>query len=936
MRLLTRSLGLACGLAAASLSCAAQSLTPLQPDTAVVVGRLSNGLTYVIRHNELPKNTAEFYIAQKVGAILEEDDQDGLAHFLEHMAFNGTKNFPDKGIINFLERVGVRFGENVNAFTSLDETVYNLSTVPTTDPAIVDSALLVLHDWSGFITLDGKEIDKERGVIREEWRTRASASRRMYFAHNANTMPGTRYAVRDVIGDTAVVNNFPYEAIRKYYHKWYRPDLQGIVVVGDIDPKYVEAKIKEMWQDIPAPVNPAERTYFKVPVSSEPVFSILRDKEATSTSLQVQFRYPSVPDSIRNSVEFHASQIVASLCGSIFNNRMHDLVMAGAPFSYAVMYDTELTPTLNTVLFAMSAQSGKTLEATRILYDEIEKLRRWGVNPGELERAVNDYIKMYDDAYENRNKVQNDEYVSEYYNAFLSNNVITPIEFDRSIVRTVAPAVTPEAIKAYIDRALAPAPVLLVSAMDSDNGVLDVDGYKKLAAETSAKELKPYADEVVDTRLVEVDPKAKKVKKWADDKVYGCRIATLANGIRVFLKPTTFADNEIYLKAISRGGYSTLASSEAISAGLSGGVIGQMGTGRFSNSELRKALTGKTADASTSIGCYTETVSGSSSKADFETMLQLVYLKFAAPHEDSAAYASYYGRMESYLANADKNPDRVFRRRLIDMMHDGNPYAVSLSSTDDLKKLSLPSVIAAQKARFSSAKGFDFVIVGSFDIDSIMPSVCKWLGNLPMGKRKAQWVARDTYMPQRDVNVEFAVPMTTRKISNALIYSHKHAYSQRDAMSLVVLGRVLAMRYLESVREEQGGSYGVSVFGSLSKDPDEEYQLFIMFDTDPAAFDKLFPILESEIKKIADEGPRADDLDKVKKHLVKSHVEDLQKNDTWVDLISTYLLRGTNDNDYEERVNSISAADIQSWAKLILSEANKAIVTMKPENNMAE
>ena len=217
-----------------------------------------------------------------------------------------------------------------------------------------------------------------------------------------------------------------------------------------------------------------------------------------------------------------------------------------------------------------------------------------------------------------------------------------------------------------------------------------------------------------------------------------------------------------------------------------------------------------------------------------------------------------------------------------------------------------------------------------------MPSVCKWLGNLPMGKRNAQWVARDTYMPQHDVNVEFAVPMTTRKISNALIYSHKHSYSQRDAMSLVVLGRVLAMRYLESVREEQGGSYGVSVSGSLSKDPDEEYKLFIMFDTDPAAFDKLFPILESEIKKIADEGPRADDLDKVKKHLVKSHVEDLQKNDTWVDLISTYLLRGTNDNDYEERVNSISAADIQSWAKLILSEANKAIVTMKPENNMAE
>lgn len=930
MKFISRILCLACGLSTLAAA-SAQPLTPLAPDTAVLTGRLPNGLTYIIRHNELPKHTAEFYIAQKVGAILEEDDQDGLAHFLEHMAFNGTKNFPGKGIINFLERVGVRFGENINAFTSLDETVYNLSAVPTTDKAIVDSALLVLHDWSGFITLAGNEIDKERGVIREEWRTRASASRRMYFAHNANTMPGTRYAVRDVIGDTAVVNNFPYKAIRDYYHKWYRPDLQGIVVVGDVDPKYIEAKIKELWQDIPAQPDAAERTYFKVPISAEPVFSILRDNEATRTSVQIQYRYEPAPDSIRNSVQYATHDIMARLCATVFNNRMHDLVMQGAPFGYAAMFDTDITPTLNSVIFFFSAQNGKTAEATQIMIDEIEKLRRWGVNPGELQRAADDLIKSYDDAYENRGKVLSSDYVSDYYDAFLKNNTITSIDFDRELVRAFTPMMTPEIIKAYIDNVLTPAPVMLVSAMQEDQGVYDAESYKSMMDGARTKELTPYKDEKVDTRLVENEPKARKVKKWADDKVYGCRVATLANGVEVYLKPTTLADNEILLDGVSRGGYSLLNADKAASAALSDGICDQMGLGRFSNSELRKALTGKTASASAEISLYFDEVSGSSSKVDFETMLQLVYLQFTTPRVDSAAYQSYYNRLESILANADKQPDNVFRARLYKALADGNPYKVTLVSADDLKGVTMEGALEAHKARFSSAKGFKFAIVGSFDIDSVMPAVCKWLGNLPTSKRTAEWTARGDYKPQSDVSEEFSVPMTTRKVSNAVVYSHKHPYSQRESLCFTTLGRILSMRYLESVREDQGGTYGVSVNGRLSKAPTEEYQLLISFDTDPDAFDKLFPILESEIKKIADEGPRADDLDKVKKHLVKSHAEALQENSQWVDMITTYILRGTDDNDYEQRVNSIEASDIQRIAKLILAEANKAVITMKPE-----
>lgn len=932
----THIAGVAAALALATAATVAKAqpemrLHPLEHDTAVVRGTLPNGLTYIIRRNTLPKNTAEFYIAQKVGAVLEEDDQDGLAHFLEHMAFNGTKNFPGKGIINFLERVGVRFGENVNAFTSLDETVYNLSAVPTTDPAIVDSALLALHDWSGFISLDGDEIDKERGVIREEWRTRANASRRMYFAHMANTMPGTRYAVRDVIGDTAVINNFSHDALRAYYRKWYRPDLQGIIVVGDIDPKAIEARIRDIWADIPAPADPAKREYFDVALNTAPVFSILRDKEATRTTVQIQYRYKPVPDSVRNTVEYYGRDIVASLACQVFNTRMRDLMQKGAPMTYAALYDTDNVPTLNMVVVTFAPQNGKSEEATRVVMDEVEKLRRFGVNPGELRRAADNLIKRYDDAYENRLKERSDDYVVSYYNAFLNNDVITSTAYDRELVRAIVPNVGVEAVNAYIAEALAPQPVFQISAIDNDGGIKDADYYLALIDDVRRGELTAYEDEAVDTRLMDKEPKGGKVKRWADDKVYGARVATLSNGIRVFLKPTTFDDNSIMLRAVSRGGFSTLPSSLATSAALSGQVGAQMGLGKFSSTDLAKALTGKSASVGASMNLYTDRLSGGSSKADFETMMQLVYLTFTPQRRDDDAFRSYYGRLETYLANADKNPDNIFANKLYKIMAGGNPYNVRLGSSDDLKALTVDGTVEAKDARFASARGFDFIIVGSFDIDSVMPAVCKWIGGLPTGKRQARWTARDDYMPQRDTSVVFSTPMTTEKVSFARVYSHKHAFDRREQIALTILKRCLDMRYLESVREELGGSYGVSVSSGLSNAPTEEYSLLVSFDTDPAKFDQIEPIIEQEIRTIAEQGPRADDLDKVKKNLVKARADALQDNGTWVGLLDDLILYGLDDSKCEEMVESMTPADVQGWARRILDEAHQTTVIMKPE-----
>ena len=932
MNMIVRRAIVALGVGIVAMSVSAQSLTPLEPDPDVLVGRLPNGLTYVIRHNELPKGTAEFYIAQKVGAVLEEDDQDGLAHFLEHMAFNGTKNFPGKGIINFLERVGVRFGENVNAFTSLDETVYNLSAVPTTDPAIVDSALLTLHDWSGFISLEGSEIDKERGVIREEWRTRASASRRLYFAHLANTMPGTRYAVRDVIGDTAVINNFSYEALRAYYHKWYRPDLQGIVIVGDVDPKAIEGKIAAMWGDIPAAVNPAKRVYEDVALNGEPVFSILSDKENTRTTFQIQFRYKPEADSVRNTEEYVVRNVVSSLAAEAFNTRMADLAQQGAPFSYAIMGDTEYVPTLSMLVAVASAQNGKTAETIELVMDELERLRRFGITEGELQRAGENLVKQYDDAYENRNKVQSADYVTAYYNAFLNNDVITSAEYDRRLVHAIVPNVTVELVNRYLANVMKAAPVLQVSAIEGDAGLKGASEYRAMLEALPSKDLKPYEDKAVDTKLVDEEPVAKKVKKWADDKVYGSRIATLSNGVRVYLLPTKYEDNSIVLSGVAKGGYSTLSADYATSAALAGTITNKMGLGKFSNSDLRKALTGKTADYGTDIDIYTQAVEGESSKQDFETMLQLVYLSFGPQHVDTLAYQSLIAQYESVVANSSKNPNNIFRRRYVEVINGDNPYKVRLSTVEDVAKVDLGKVVEAKRALLSSARGFDFVIVGSFEIDSVMPAVCKWLGNLPVGKRSSMgWVDRETYNPQRDTTLVFSAPMTTEKVSFVRNYSHKHKFDRRDQVCLTVLSRCLDMRYLESVREEQGGTYGVGVSSGLSKEPCEQYQLYITFDTDPAAFDRLVPIIDQEIQSIADNGPRADDLDKVKKNLVKARVEDLQTNATWASLLRGLALRGIDDTKYTDIVNSITSADIQAWAKRIVSESHRATVIMKPE-----
>ena len=534
----------------------AQQIPQLPIDPQVRIGKLDNGLTYYIRHNEKPKDRADFYIVQKVGAILENDNQNGLAHFLEHMSFNGTKHFPDKGIINFLEKNGVRFGENINAFTSLDETVYNLANVPTIRQGIIDSSLLVLHDWSHSLLLQGNEIDKERGVIMEEWRTRAGASRRMWKEINSIIFAGSQYAKRDVIGDTAVILHFPYQALRDYYKEWYRPDLQGIIVVGDINVDKTEAEVKQMFGSIPKPVNPATRTIFPIPDNEKPIVAIVTDPEASSSAIIVRYKQNPMPDSLKKTVMGYMTNLTNSLISTMINNRFQDLAQhPDAPFTVALNQYGDLTKSKDAFLFYMVPREGKYKEAFQLLMNEIEKIKRFGFTNSEYERAKAEMFKDIENAYNNRDKQNNDHYVRKYIANFLNLEPIPGIEWEYKMAQAILPKLPLNMISQQAERYITDKNILVsIQAPDNEKAKLPTQNeVLTMMNQVKTATIEPYKDETINKPLIANPPEPGTIAKVTEDKEMGTTEWTLSNGVKVIIKPTKFKADEIRLGGIAYG-----------------------------------------------------------------------------------------------------------------------------------------------------------------------------------------------------------------------------------------------------------------------------------------------------------------------------------------------------------------------------------------------
>jgi len=916
----------------------AQQMPQLPMDSAVRVGVLPNGLTYYIRHNELPKQRCEFHIAQRVGATLEEDYQNGLAHFLEHMCFNGTEHFQGKGIINYFESVGVNFGGNINAYTSLDQTVYRLSEVPTYRAGIIDSALLVLHDWSCAVSLLPEEIDAERGVIREEWRTGNTAARRMSKKENAILFPNTRYATRDVIGDTAVINNFSYDALRAYYKKWYGPDNQAIIVVGDINVDEIEQKIHALWDLVPARQNRGERPYEVVPDNKEPLVSILTDKEAQRTTVEIIIKHDPMPKEAKGTViGFMKENIFDDLLYRITQERLQEEMMRSeTPIMGGVIVYTDLFPTKDALYAHVVAKDGKAQEAFMLLLTELEKLRRYGVTEDELERAKTALLNDYEQYYNERNATENINFVQHYIDNFLDNEPIPSIEMQLDLVKQILPSIQTEQLNQ-----------IMVQYITDENVLVSIQGPEKegieMPSEVAIREQLAHRDEIkidapegkkIDANLVKKAPKAATIREYKTNLELGVIEWTLSNGVKVVIRPTEFKQDEILLSAFSWGGKSLLQQEELVNAELAGDAVQFMGLGTYSMNDLQKALAGKTVSASASVNDFSESIEGNSSVKDLETLLQLVYLGFTAPRKDAEAFATIKTLMLNQIKNKHTNPKAAFRDSIQLMGSDHNPRTI-LWNEQTVAQLNMKQCLDIYQQRFKNAADFTFILVGNIDPDdeNTQKLICTYLGGLKTNKHREHFEDNHIRAPKGIVKNYFEKEMQTKTASNRIQYtSYTIPYTLSNALNVEIIGRILDRRYLESVREREGGSYGVGTYAHLQAVPVDKAILLMQFDTDPDKQERLMQIIHEEVQTILKDGPLADDVMKDKESMLKDYKENLEKNDWWVEALEQYYKFGTNlITDYQNAVNSITQETIQSALRQLVADGNMFEVVMLPK-----
>ena len=919
---------------ALSLTMAAQQPQPLPIDSAVRVGKLENGLTYYIRHNEYPKNRAEFHIAQAVGAILEEDHQNGLAHFLEHMAFNGTEHFAGKGIIEYFESIGVNFGGNINAYTSLDETVYRLSEVPTTREGIIDSALLVMHDWACGLLLLEDEIDNERGVIREEWRTGMGASRRMWKNSNMLKYPGSRYAKRDVIGDTAVINNFAYDALRDYYRKWYGPDNQAIIVVGDIDVDQIEQKIKALWADVPARVNRGERPLYSVDDNQQPIVAIVRDKEAQNTRIELEFKKGKLPKEFRGTdAAYVQTEMLDAVC-SMLNNRFQELAVdPDASFTGAGSYYGETVKEKDAFVAVYIAKQGQETQAYKDLLTQLEKMRRYGFTNAEWDRVKKEWLSYYEKAYNERSTVRNISRAQECIRHYLDGAPIAGEEWEYQMAQQILPMLSVDVLN-QIAGQLVTDENLIISFQAPIEAVLptEAEAVDFLAA-VKNEEIEAPVEEAIRENLVEQAPKAGKIKNTAYNATLGTTEWTLSNGVRVVIKPTEFKQDEILFSAFSKGGQSLVATEDLVSAALATDVISVSGIADMTMTDLQKALTGKNISLSPSINANTESIEGGTTVKDLESLLQLNYLYFTAPRRDEDAYAMLMSVLESQLANRDKNPKVAFSDSVSMMANNYSPRTL-IFNKEALTRADLDKSLEIYKARFANPADFIFTFVGNVnpDDEAFQQLVCTWIGGLKTSKKKEAVRDNGDRVPEGINKNYFSRRMETKTASNRIQYtSYDIPYTLANELNMEMIGRILSTRYLESIREREGGSYGVGCAGGLQVYPVAKAYLLMQFDTDPDKQVKLMNIIHEEVNTIVENGPLAKDLNKEKESMLKDFQEDLEKNSYWDSALYMYYMYNINYiADYKAAVENITAESVQNTLKKLVASGNMFEVVMLP------
>lgn len=914
-------------------------MPPIPVDKNVRIGKLPNGLTYYVRQNGYPEKRVNFYIAQRVGSIQENEDQRGLAHFLEHMAFNGSDNFKDNGLIEYTRSLGVEFGSDLNAYTGIDQTVYRICNVPSTRQAALDSCLLILKDWSNGLTLDEKEIDKERGVIHEEWRMRTSASSRMFERNLEALYPGSKYGKRYPIGLMEVIDNFKPEVLRKYYQKWYRPDNQAIIVVGDIDVDYTENKIKEMFSSIKLAPNAAPVVDEQVPDNAEPIILIDKDKEQTVNVVQIFFKHDATPDSEKGNMDYLMEGYLKSVTTSMLNDRLGELAQnPDCPFVQAYCYDDNyiFAKTKDAFTLIVVPKDGKTYEAISAAMREALRAQQFGFTATEFARAKSNYMSALEKVYTNRNKRENSVYGDAYRDHFLSNEPIPSIEDQYAIMQQVTPMIPVEAINQGMAELINKndSNLVVYSTNNEKEGAVypTVDGIKKAIADVRAEKLTAYVDNVKDEPLIKTLPAKGTIKSEKENKTLGYKELTLSNGARVLLKKTDFKDDEVLMTATSKGGSSLLGEKDFANIKIFDDVIEASGLGEFSHTELEKALAGKQVSISMELNKLHEVISGKSTPKDLETLLQLNYLYFTNIKKDEKSYTSLMTMLETMLKNQSISPDKAFSDSIKSTLYAHDPRFKSFD-IEDIKDVNYDRILQIAKERTADAADFTFMFVGNFDETVLRQLIEQYIASLPASGKKENWNKVSTYAQGKVVN-KFKRKMDTPK-ANAYIYwfSNSTQPTLENAVKADAAGQVLSMIYLKKIREDASAAYSAGAVGFSNIGSDVPFTALMgVCPMKPEKADLAINIMKDEVEGMA-KTVDADMLTKVKEAMLKQADDSAKKNGYWMNAINNLDEYGIDMvTDYKKIISALTPESLAKFVKdVIIGGGNSVEVVMLPE-----
>ncbi|MFH0991146.1 MAG: insulinase family protein [bacterium] len=903
----------------------------LVPDPATIIGKLDNGMVYYIRENKKPEKRCEVRLAVKVGSVVEDDDQQGLAHFVEHMAFNGTKNFPKQDIINLLEKAGMKFGPEVNAGTSFDETTYMLQ-LPTDSIHIMKKGFQILQEWAGGVAFDDKEIDKERGVIIEEWRLGRGAQMRMLLQHLPYLLYNSQYANRFVIGKKEILESFTYETIKRYYRDWYRPDLMAIVAVGDFDKKQIEALIKENFSGLKNPASERPRQEFPVPDHKETFVSIATDAEWPMTMAQI-FIKREARDTYKAGD--YRDEIIGQIYDGMLSARyMERTQKPNPPFLGAQSIDQRVIGKKQYYILAARFKETSILEGLDALVSEAYRVKQHGFTETELERQRKQMLSSFENSFKERDKRQSRALADEYVRNFLTNETIPGIEVEYELVKQFLPGIALAEVNKLASVRLRDESrvITLWLPKKATVKVPTEEEVKKVFLEASTKQLDAYVDKVSTKPLIAKMPQPGKVVGEKKLESLGVTEWTLSNGSRVVLKPTDFKNDEILFSAYSNGGNSLVADKDFLTATNATSIVSQSGVGEFDAIVLQKMLTGKRAGVYPMISSLSEGFSGSASPQDLETMFQLTYLYGTAPRKDTSAISSLMTRMKESLKNRGANPEAVFsdtvQVTLTNYHFRGRPMTI-----DRMNEINPDKALQIYKDRFADFSDFTFFLVGNFQLEKIKPLVEQYLASLPTTGRKESW---------KDVGVKLPVGKIDKKVFRGmepkstvqLMLSGPFEWTAQNRYDFTALIDVMNIKLREIVREEKGGTYGISIGGSPSLYPRKEYSIMIQWGCDPGRVDELVKAVLQQIDSLKMKAPDQIYIDKVKEQHRRTREVQMKENGFWLSAFRTYYANNENPEEilnYSKRVEKLDGKSVLNAAKKYLSTKNFVKCVLYPE-----